>query len=198
MRPRSIYNTLRDLEAATAHRSIVPRFITGSKIPFRGRNYRLTVRRHDGPHVEIAFQNGFLVDLPTWVREHDFDLIVASEIKMWLKRRVRRDVAEFAATYRAVQGLRPRILRVAEMKNGWGACGPSGAVLINWHLVFAPKRVLQYVVAHELAHLKHRGHGARFWTYLTEIFPDYGGPKAWLEANGGNLSSDFLSFECAP
>lgn len=188
-----LYNTLRELETATAQRAVVPRFITGSKIPFRGRHYRLTVRRHDGPHVEIGFQNGFVVDLPTWVREREYDVIVASEIRMWLKRRVRGDVAEFAAAYRDADGLRPRTIRVADMKHGWGACGPSGAVLINWHLVFAPKLVLQYVVAHELAHLKHRGHGSRFWDYLRKLLPDYERPKAWLEAHGGNLSSDFFS-----
>ncbi len=188
-----LYNTLRDLEAATAHRAVVPRFITGSKIPFRGRNYRLTVRRHDGPHVGIGFQNAFVVDLPSWVREQDYDVIVASEIRMWLKRRVRRDVAEFAAVFGTAHGLKPRTLRVADMKHGWGACGPSGAVLINWHLVFAPKPILQYVVAHELAHLRHRGHGPRFWTYLGEILSTYERSKTWLDANGGNLTSDFLS-----
>lgn len=187
-----LFNTLRELETATAKRPVVPRFMTGSKIPFRGRNARLTVRRHDGAHVEIDYRNGFLVDLPSWVRDEDSDGIVATEIKLWLKRRVRRDVMEIAATYSKRFGLKPRVIRVADMKNGWGACGPTGTVLVNWTLVFAPKKVLEYVVAHELAHLRVRSHGPDFWQHLATLMPDYERSKGWLDMHQGALDADFL------
>ena len=187
-----LFNALREVESKTVKRAVVPRLMTGARIPYRGRNVRLTVRRHDGPHIEIAYRNGFEVDLPDWVGDDDRDHIVAAEIKLWLKRRVRRDVMEVASRYRNKFDLKPRAIRVAEMKQGWGACGATGAVLINWNLVFAPKSVLEYVVVHELAHLKHRSHGPEFWSYLASIMPDYLRPKAWLDANQGSLSSDFL------
>lgn len=187
-----LFNTLRELEAKTAHRPVVPRFMTGSKVPYRGRLNRLTVRRHDGAHVEIGFRNGFVVDLPSWVRDEQSDRLVANEIKLWLKRRVRRDVTEFAALYGKKHDLRPRAVRVGDMKSGWGACGPSGTILINWTLVFAPKSVLEYVVAHELAHLKVRSHGPDFWEYLSKLMSDYSRAKSWLDANQGHLSADFL------
>jgi predicted metal-dependent hydrolase len=187
-----LFNTLRELEAKTANRAVVPRFMTGSKIPFRGRMTRLTVRRHDGPHIEIGYRNGFLVDLPSWVRDEDQDVIVAMELKLWLKRRVRRDVAEFAAAYRRRFGLRPRTIRVSDMKGGWGACGPTGAILINWTLVFAPKTVLDYVVAHELAHLTVRSHGPEFWAHLGTLMPDWERPKVWLDTHQGSLDDSFL------
>ncbi len=188
-----LFNTLRELETATANRAVVPRFMTGSKIPFRGRNTPLTVRRHDGAHVEIDYRNGFRVDLPSWVRAEDQDGIVATEIKLWLKRRVRRDVMELATAYRKRFGLKPRTIRVADMKTGWGACGPTGAVLINWALVFAPKSVLEYVVAHELAHLKVRSHGPEFWNYLATLMADYERPKGWLDTHQGALDAGFLN-----
>lgn len=187
-----LFNTLRELETATAKRAVVPRFLTGSKIPFRGRMARLTVRRHDGAHVEISYRNGFLVDLPSWVRDEDTDGIVATEIKLWLKRRVRRDVMEIAAAYRKRFDLKPRTIRVADMKTGWGACGPTGTVLINWTLVFAPKAVLDYVVVHELAHLKVRSHGPEFWAYLATLLPGYERPKGWLDTHQGALDDAFL------
>lgn len=187
-----LFNTLRELETKTANRAVVPLFMTGSKIPYRGRRASLTVRRHDGAHVEIDFRNGFLVDLPSWVSEADQDRIVATEIKLWLKRRVRRDVMEIAAVYQRRFNLKPRTIRVADMKTGWGACGPTGSILINWTLVFAPKAVLEYVVAHELVHLKERSHGPEFWSFLHGIMPDYSRPKGWLDINQGNLSADFL------
>jgi len=188
-----LFDTARELEEVTAGRPAVPRFMTGSKIPYRGRMSSLTVRRHDGPHIEIAHKTGFIVDLPSWVPEEAADGIVATEIKLWLKRRVRRDARDIAAAYEKRFGLKPRLLRVAEFVTGWGSCGPSGTIHIDWRLVFAPKRVLEYVVAHELAHLRHRSHGPEFWGYLASVLPDYERPKAWLDAHQASLDASFLS-----
>jgi hypothetical protein len=91
-----LFDTMRELEEATASRPHVPRFMTGSKIPFRGRQSSLTVRRHDGAHVEIDYKNGFMVDLPSWVSVEAADVVVATELKLWLRRRVRRDVHQIA------------------------------------------------------------------------------------------------------
>src|SRR6266436_7498178 len=102
-----LFNTVRELSEFSANASVVPRFMTGSKIPYRGRRLSLTVRRHDGPHVEITFRNGFIVDLPSWVALESADAIVAQEIKQWLKQRVRRDVREIAEVYIDRFGLKP-------------------------------------------------------------------------------------------
>jgi predicted metal-dependent hydrolase len=186
-----VFDAVRDMERISASRHSVPRFMTGSKIPFRGRKMPLTVRRSDGDRIEISYRNGFLVDLPTWVGD-DADQLVGTEMKLWLKRRARRDVAEIAGGYRTRFGLKPRSIRVADFAHGWGSCGTEGNLLINWHLVFAPKKVLAYVVAHELAHLKHRTHGAAFWGFLATIAPDFEASKAWLDQHAAELSGDFL------
>lgn len=89
---RWLFDTVREMEEAVANRPVVPRFMTGSKIPFRGRNTSLTVRRHDGEHIEIEYKNGFVVDLPTWVTAEAANKVVADAVKHWLKQRVRRDV----------------------------------------------------------------------------------------------------------
>jgi len=188
-----LYDTLREMEEALAKRPVVPRFRTGSKIPFRGRQASLKVRRHDGQHVEIAHRNGFLVDLPSWVTEEAVDGVVAMEIKLWLKRRVRRDVQEIATAYGKRFDLKPRSIRVAEFVTGWGSCGPSGTIHIDWRLVFAPKKVLEYVVVHELAHLKHRTHTTTFWSFLGSLLPDYERPKGWLEVHQSGLDASFLA-----
>lgn len=187
-----LFDTVRELEAVVANRPVVPRFMTGSKIPFRGRRSALTVRRHDGPHVEIAHKSGFIVDLPSWVTAEAADVVVATEIKLWLRRRIRRDVHEIAAAYGGRFGLKPRSIRVAEFATGWGSCGPGGTIQIDWRLVFAPKRVLEYVVVHEMAHLKERSHGEAFWGFLGTMLPDYDRPKGWLDMHQGSLDASFL------
>ncbi|RWI88659.1 MAG: M48 family peptidase [Mesorhizobium sp.] len=186
-----VFNTVREMERITSDRHVVPRFMTGSKILFRGRRMRLTVRRTDGDRIDLTFRNGFMVDLPSWAGS-DADKLVARELKLWLKRRVRRDVIEIVADYGRRFGLAPRSIRVADFVNGWGSCGAEGNILINWHLVLAPRKVLEYVVAHELAHLRHRSHGPAFWAFLRTIAPDFEASKAWLDANQGNLSAEFL------
>ncbi|MCA3699536.1 MAG: M48 family metallopeptidase [Brevundimonas sp.] len=187
-----LFDTVREMETAIANRPAVPRFMTGSKIPYRGRQSSLTVRRHDGPHVEIAHRAGFVVDLPAWVTAEMADAVVAQQIKLWLKTRVRRDARDIAKSYGARFGLTPRSLRVAEFVGGWGSCGPNGTIQIDWRLVFAPKRVLEYVVVHEVAHLKHRSHGDDFWAFLGTMLPDYERAKGWLDTHQASLDGAFL------
>ncbi|MGY3531184.1 YgjP-like metallopeptidase domain-containing protein [Bradyrhizobium sp. USDA 4452] len=112
-----LFNAVRELEAKTASPPIVPRFATGSKVPYRGRMVRLTVRRHDGPHIEISYRGGLVVDVPSWVRSES---AIATEISVWLKQRVRRDVRAIASIYQARFNLRPKSIRVTEMKGGVG------------------------------------------------------------------------------
>lgn len=186
-----LFNTMRDMERIAAGRHSVPRFMTGSKIPYRGRNMPLTVRRSDAERIGIAYRNGFIVDLPHWAGD-DTDHLVASELKHWLKQRARREVNEIAADYGKRFGLVPRSIRVADFANGWGSCGPEGNVLINWHLIFAPRKVMEYVVVHELGHLRHRSHGPDFWHLLQQLIPAFQDLKSWLDRHQTTLSENFL------
>lgn len=186
-----LFDTMRDMQRINASRHAVPRLITGSKIPYRGRKMPLTVRRSDADRITITYRSGFIVDLPHWTGDNP-DRLVASELEHWLKQRARRDVRGIAAVLAKKHDLAPRSIRVADMTNGWGSCGSEGNVLINWHLVFAPRKVLEYVVAHELAHLRHRSHGAQFWRYLCTLMVDYERARAWLDLNQSTLSSSFM------
>lgn len=187
-----LFNTVREMERITASLHAVPRFITGSKIPYRGRKMSLTVRRTDGERAVVTYRNGLIVDLPHWAGE-DTDQLVASELKHWLKQRARRDVQETSADYGRRFGLIPRSIRVGEMAHGWGSCGPEGNVLINWHLIFAPRKVLEYVVAHELTHLRVRSHGSEFWAMLRHFVPNFEDPQLWLDRHQSDLSANFLA-----
>lgn len=187
-----VFNTVRDMERITATRHAVPRFITGSKIPYRGRNMSLTVRRTDAERANVTYRDGFIVDLPHWAGE-DADQLVASELKYWFKQRARREVQEIAADYGKRFGLVPRSIRVADFEHGWGSCGTEGNVLINWHLIFAPRKVLEYVVAHELTHLRHRSHSSEFWRELGRFIPGFDTSKSWLANNQTTIWSGWLT-----
>jgi predicted metal-dependent hydrolase len=187
-----LFDTVREMQRVTANRHSVPRFITGSKIPYHGRNMRLTVRRSDAERMQITYRNGFIVDLPVWAGP-DTDPLVASELKMWLKQQARQQTLKAASALADRFQLQPRSIRVVDLASGWGSCGQDGNVLINWHLVFAPRKVLEYVVAHELAHLVHRSHGEQFWRFLETILPGHATAKDWLDQHQSMLDSGFLN-----
>lgn len=186
-----VFNTVREMETASTGKHSVPRLITGSKVLYRGRAMPLTVRKTDADCVQVTYRNGFVVDLPDWVKS-GADALVATELKLWLKQRARQDVREAAARFGDSFGLKPRSIRTADLTHGWGSCSPKGNITINWQLIFAPRKVLEYVVLHELAHLKVRNHGPKFWRFLSTLEPDYQRSKAWLEKHQSSLSSDFL------
>ena len=186
-----VFNTVREMEVASTGKHSVPRLITGSKVPYRGRAMPLIVRKTDADCVQVTYRNGFVVDLPDWAKS-GADALVATELKLWLKQRARQDVLEAAARFGDSFGLKPRSIRTADLTHGWGSCSPKGNITINWQLIFAPRKVLEYVVLHELAHLKVRNHGPKFWRFLSTLEPDYQRSKAWLEKHQSSLSSDFL------
>jgi predicted metal-dependent hydrolase len=186
-----LFKTVREMERITANRHALPRFLTGSKIPYRGRKMSLTVRRTDAERMAITYRNGFTVDLPHWAGENT-DHLIASELRHWLKQRARREVKQVAASYGRGFGLVPRSIRVSDFAHGWGSCGPEGNILINWHLIFAPPTVLDYVVAHELCHLRVRSHGPDFWRLVATIDPGFADAKRWLDLNQSTLADDFL------
>lgn len=75
------------------------------------------------------------------------------------------------ARYRKVMGVRPTGLRFTNVRTYWGTCAPNGVLSFNLALRYTPKEAVSYVVVHELAHLRWRGHGKRFWDMVVKYYP---------------------------
>lgn len=175
-------NTQRVNDLAIKGHSI-HRFITGVKVPYRGRRMTLTITRKTTPDVEVTFRNGFSVALPDYVTDASQDDIVEDALRMWMKRRVKNDVAEIVERYARKHDLYPKAVRIKDQKHLWGSCSKDGTINLNWRLIYAPKPVLEYAVLHELCHLEHRTHCVKFWSLVKRIMPDYEAHKAWLDKN---------------
>jgi predicted metal-dependent hydrolase len=76
---------------------------------------------------------------------------------------------------------------VRDTRSRWGSCSAGGNLSFSWRLILAPEHVLDYVVAHEAAHLVHMNHGARFWGTVASLGVDVAGGRAWLRRNGEAL-----------
>ncbi len=161
----------------------VARFTSGAKIPFRSRMMRLRVEPIDGSMVEIAYRNGFIAGLPRNSDPAVADWLIENVLRLWLRKRLRQDVAKLVARYGPPNGLKPKGVRIKDQQHLWVSCGVDRIVNLNWLLVFAPIPVLEYAVVHELCHLKERSHGLEFWRLVGSILPDWESRKGWLDRN---------------
>jgi len=78
-------------------------------------------------------------------------------------------------------------ITLRDTRSRWGSCSANGDLMFSWRLIMAPPEVLDYVAAHEVAHLVEMNHSAAYWDVVRGIYPDYEAPRCWLKANGGLL-----------
>jgi len=98
----------------------------------------------------------------------------------WLKDRARALFGERLAHYAASLGVPTPALTLSNARTQWGVCREDGHVRLNWRLIHLPLRLIDYVVAHELAHLREMNHSARFWAVVGRLYPDYAAARAEL------------------
>ncbi len=103
------------------------------------------------------------------------------ELTFWLKDRLKEDARHMAKRYCEALGVKYRGIRIGTPAKLWASCTKKGIVTLNWHLIAAPKPVLEYAVLHEVCHLKYRNHSKEFWNLLASQMPDFSARKKWLE-----------------
>ena len=108
-------------------------------------------------------------------------------IKKWYKKKF-REIAIPRVTYFAEQhNLMVNQIRIKNQKTMWGSCSSKNNINLNYLLLMAPMKVIDYVIIHELVHTIHRNHSIEFWSSVESIMPDYKEHKLWLKANGYKL-----------
>ena len=101
----------------------------------------------------------------------------------WYKEQAAEVLAERVSHFTKGTRLAPGTIRISGAKKRWGSCGPRGSLNFSWRLVMAPLQVIDYVVAHELAHLEERNHSRKFWEKVSSLMPEYREAKRWLKDN---------------
>ncbi len=150
----------------------------GAHIPFRGKEHAIQ-RGEEGPVVvheqeQIISVSGRLEHAPR--RIVDF-----------LKKYARQECETKSFGYAARLGLKPTRITVRDTASRWGSCSSTKSLSFSWRLIMAPPFVLDYVVAHEVAHMKEMNHGENFWRIVEELVGDVTKPQAWLRQHGAAL-----------
>jgi predicted metal-dependent hydrolase len=105
----------------------------------------------------------------------------------YLRREARRELEAASLKFAAALGVAVKRITVRDQSSRWGSCSTTGMLSFSWRLILAPSHVLEYLAAHEVAHLVEMNHSARFWRLVQRLCPDHDRAKTWLDAHGADL-----------
>ena len=108
-------------------------------------------------------------------------------LKDWLAKEGHRDLEERVAFHAKRLRVSPKRIAVRDQASRWGSCSTTGVLSFSWRLIMAPADILDYVAAHEVAHLKEMNHGPRFWALVRQTMPGLDEAKRWLQIYGMDL-----------
>ncbi len=154
------------------------RFAAGAAVPIEGVLHQ--VRHHEQGRGGAWIEDGAIVVSG----EAEF---LARRLGDFLRAEARRRLGALVAAISAEAGLCARRIAIKDTRTRWGSCTATGTLMFNWRLVMAPAAVQHYVVAHELAHLRHMDHGPGFWAFVAELTPHERFAEDWLRQHGAGL-----------
>jgi hypothetical protein len=105
----------------------------------------------------------------------------------WMKTAARADLQLASRKYATLMDVAFKRITIRDQRSRWGSCSAGGELSYSWRLILTPPHVLDYVAAHEVAHLKHMNHGPRFWRLVLTHCPDAAAAKRWLKTHGQSV-----------
>ena len=166
------------LRRALAAMPKVPTLAFGAELPLEGQPYRLV----PGSGRAIRVEAGELA-IPGDPAQ------MGRRLAAWLKTRARDRLAAASDHFAARLGRPYSSLALRDTRSRWGSCTHDGRLMYNWRLIMAPPAVLDYVAAHEVAHLAQMNHSAAFWSTVARLLPGYEAQRRWLKAQGQTLQA---------
>jgi predicted metal-dependent hydrolase len=153
-------------------------FAPGAHVPFLGVDHLIRHRRGRG--IPVCRAGGIIT--VSGRAEH-----LARRLGDWLRRQARAEIAPRVAFKAAMLGRAGRPISLRDTRSRWGSYSMDGGFSFSWRLVIAPEFVLDYVVAHEVAHMKVMNHGAGFWAVVAGLTDDLQGARDWLKEHGDTV-----------
>ena len=165
-----------------------PRVRPGVKLPVRGVPHRI-VHEAETRGTVNALRGA---DEPTLI-VHGDRRHLSRRLAEFLQREAKRDIERLVAKHTAAVGKKAKAIRYRDTVSRWGSCTSDGTLSFSWRIMMAPPAVINYLVAHEVAHLKEMNHGPKFWKLCEQLCPDTELCRSWLKRNGGALQA--IQFE---
>ncbi|MCB9979387.1 MAG: M48 family metallopeptidase [Rhodospirillales bacterium] len=156
-------------------------FVHGAVLPVFGKNRCVRVIQNPGVRsTRIDLTDDEIVVLSNAV---DPQARLRRRMILWAQ-----EALDVRAREKSAQiGVFPRVIRVRDTKSRWGSCSPEGDLNFSWRLIFAPVEAMDYVVAHEVAHMRHMNHGPAFWALCRDLSTDFLTGHRWMRTQGYSL-----------
>lgn len=159
--------------------TVIPKpkeYVSGENFTYLGRNYRLKLLT--GGLREVKLREGYL-ELAVSKRTTGKD--IRNALVDWYEEHARERLTEKTAQYSETMGVSYNSIVVKNYKSRWGSCSSKGDISYNWRIIIAPHHIVNYVVVHELCHLKHPNHSPAYWNSVKRVIPDYKEYRQWLK-----------------
>jgi predicted metal-dependent hydrolase len=155
------------------------KFEDGEMFMYLGVEYPLTLVKPQRP--ALKFNDGFTLGVTAQKRG-------MQAFTKWYKEQAFDVISERVKILSTMHGFKPKQVKISSAKTRWGSCSADGTLNFTWRLVMAPLDVVDYVVVHELAHLRVRNHSPRFWKLVESIYPEFKKHRKWLRDHGEKLT----------
>ncbi len=177
--------------AAVAASPVNAAVAPGAEFLFLGRPRVLTVLWGAGARAAVsATEDRIFAELPAVPAAEQAGALAAA-LRRWYIEEARAVLTERTAYWAGVLGVRPQRVFIREQRSRWGSCSSRGNVSYNWRVVMAPPAVVDYLVIHELCHMREANHSAAFWRLVAAADPDFKEHRRWLQSNGALLTRLF-------
>ncbi len=189
-----VTQALKKMAASSPQRSpFVPtEYKSGANLAYQGKMYVLTVKPSKLKRAKIEFTDGYTAYVPESISLDEHNHQIREALIRWMKKQTKQLVEQIVEIHAGKKQLTPRTITIKTQKSRWGSCGIHNDININWLLIMAPREVLEYVVVHELCHIRVKNHSSQFWSLVAEHLPDYQIRRNWLKKQGRSLMVAFV------
>lgn len=164
-------------------------FVNGESLPYLGRQVRLSVTAAAVRAATVRFDHwSFQITAPDGLAGDARRTALERAVSRWYQARAAERLEERVNRWAAVGGYAPAAVLVRSPRQRWGSCAADGTLRFNWRIIMAPPALIDYVVVHELVHLRIRNHSAEFWAGVAALMPDYKSRRAQLKELGPSLA----------
>jgi len=157
----------------------------GDTVPYLGRYLKLAERENRSGAGSVKLENNTLVVSPGLFKNG----ILESALEQWYRAEAARLIKERADALSSHIGISYKRIVIRGQKTRWGSCSRKKNLSFNWKLIMAPSPVLDYVIIHELTHLKEMNHSKKFWELVAQHCPEWREHKKWLKQHEADLSA---------
>jgi predicted metal-dependent hydrolase len=152
-------------------------------IKYLGKVYPLSIANNEKGKLELIFDNEKFYIRTSEIKEE----LLRQAIISWYISRCREVFQHRIKYYSETLKVYPKRIAIKDQKTRWGSCSSRGNINLNYRIIMAPLKVIDYLIVHELCHLVHMNHSKEFWNLVGETLPNYEEYRRWLKVNGNNL-----------